>query len=131
MSDAPDTKGTAWLTAWFLIVGVGFLALAAISWVGHDGSEPEPLYAAGAEQRRENLRELRQRHEEILNQYGWEDEAKGFVRLPIERAMELMLQEWQDPEAGRAELIERVEQRIAQSEGEAEEEQEIDPNRFQ
>lgn len=38
------------------------------------------------------LKELRQRDEEILNGYGWVNEQSGIVRIPIERAMTLLLE---------------------------------------
>ncbi len=37
--------------------------------------------------------ELRAKDEEILNSYGWVDREKGIVRLPINRARELFIEE--------------------------------------
>jgi len=39
-----------------------------------------------------DLQALRQREEERLNTYGWIDREAGVVRIPIERAMELLLE---------------------------------------
>lgn len=39
------------------------------------------------------LRDLRARESEILNSYGWVDQQQGVVRIPIERAMERMVEE--------------------------------------
>jgi hypothetical protein len=44
---------------------------------------------ARAEVRRKNLAELRAANEELLTTYAWVDKAKGVVRIPIARAMEL------------------------------------------
>ncbi len=40
-----------------------------------------------------DLKHFRAREEESLNTYGWIDRTSGVVRVPIERAMELVLQE--------------------------------------
>ena len=39
--------------------------------------------------------------------------GKGIVRLPVQRAVELTLQEWQNPGAARSNLISRVEKATA------------------
>ena len=39
------------------------------------------------------LKELRVREEEQLNSYGWVDEERGLVRIPVEQAMDLLVQE--------------------------------------
>jgi len=48
-----------------------------------------------------------------LNSYGWLDQSKGIVRLPISEAMKLALRDWQNPAAGRSNLIARVEKATA------------------
>lgn len=40
----------------------------------------------------EDLRRFRQKEEAELNGYGWIDRKKGIIRIPIERAMELVVQ---------------------------------------
>jgi hypothetical protein len=42
---------------------------------------------------REELKKMRAEEERYLNSYGWTDPARGTVHLPIERAMELLLQQ--------------------------------------
>jgi hypothetical protein len=42
-----------------------------------------------------------------LNQVAWIDQARGIVRLPIDTAIQLTLQAWQDPAEARADLIAR------------------------
>ena len=39
-----------------------------------------------------DLRAIRAAEEEALNSYGWVDKQNGVVRMPIERAMELLAQ---------------------------------------
>ena len=38
------------------------------------------------------LQEVRQREDQILNTYGWVDKNAGIVRIPIERAMDTVVQ---------------------------------------
>jgi hypothetical protein len=48
---------------------------------------PEPrLQVQGSN----DLREMRKAEESLLNTYGWLDREKGLVRIPVERAMELL-----------------------------------------
>jgi hypothetical protein len=44
----------------------------------------------------------------LVEKYDWQDQPKGFVRVPLERAKELVLQEWQNPEAARSNLMARA-----------------------
>jgi hypothetical protein len=40
--------------------------------------------------------------------YDWQNQQMEIVRLPIQRAMELTVQEWQDPLAARSNLLQRA-----------------------
>lgn len=40
----------------------------------------------------EDYAALRARDEEVLTSYGWVDETNGVVRIPVEQAMELLLE---------------------------------------
>src|SRR5258708_22003601 len=46
--------------------------------------------------------------QEALENYGWQAQSKGLVRLKIDRAMELTVQQWKNPAGARASLISRV-----------------------
>lgn len=52
----------------------------------------------------EDLDQVRQSQEQILNSYGWEDKANGTVRVPIDRAMDMLIEHKlpvrQNPPAG-------------------------------
>jgi hypothetical protein len=39
-----------------------------------------------------DLNQMRQTQEEMLNTYGWADKASGTVRVPIERAMDMLIE---------------------------------------
>lgn len=41
---------------------------------------------------REALKRLRDREDAALGRYGWVDREAGIVRIPIERAMDLLLE---------------------------------------
>jgi hypothetical protein len=88
-----------------------FLIVAGLVWVMYSFTRPEPLGEDRAALRRKNLAELRAANTEILynRNFVWQDQTKGIVRMPIDRAMELSIQLWQHPTAARSNLIDRVE----------------------
>jgi hypothetical protein len=47
-----------------------------------------------AQQREQILTDLRAKQGELATKYGWVDQKAGVVRLPIERAMELTVQQY-------------------------------------
>jgi len=56
-----------------------------------------------------SLAEIRKTESVALENPGWIDQSRGIVRLPIETAMQLAAQEWQNPTNARADLIARQE----------------------
>src|SRR5271166_3813381 len=42
----------------------------------------------------------------LVEKYDWQDKDKGFVRVPVARAKELVLEEWQNPAAAHSNLME-------------------------
>jgi hypothetical protein len=50
-------------------------------------------WKATAASRRTTLNELREQQAQQVSSYGWVDQQAGVVRLPIERAMELVVQD--------------------------------------
>ncbi len=69
-----------------------FLIVVALVWV-----DQRPVTVAWGvrtgEERLEILRDHREREQAELSAYGWIDRQQGIVRLPIERAMELTVEE--------------------------------------
>jgi hypothetical protein len=106
---ARNRTGLAYLVA---VVGA-FLIVGALVWVMHHYTQPPPLDEGRAAVRMKALAELRQTEASELGSYGWVDQAKGVVRLPIAEAMRLTLREWQNPAAARSNLIARVEKATA------------------
>jgi hypothetical protein len=90
------------------IVGTFLIMGALVAFMRHYAG-PQPVDKSRVETRYKNLQLLRAESAEALSSYGWQDPAKGFVRVPIARAIELTLQEWKNPGAGRSNLVARAE----------------------
>ena len=78
------------------ILSVLVLLLAAVAgalWVSHSGSATDREDQERAAVRTKNLADLRAADQTALTTYGWNDKAKGIVRIPVTRAMELVLPE--------------------------------------
>ena len=73
-----------------------------------------PVDAARADVRAKALAEIRATEEKALNHAGWIDQQRGVVRLPIDTALQLAAQQWQNPAAARAELTARAEKAAAE-----------------
>ena len=98
--------------SFILIIGT-FLVLAFLTFQVREATRPEPITAAREAKRANNLKVVEQSAQEFLNSYAWQDKDKGFVRIPIEQAMNETVKEWQDATEGRAELISRMEKATA------------------
>ena len=70
-------------------------------------ANPAPLGSNRVEDRRKYLKEIRAT-DATINEYGWVDQSKGFVRLPVSAAMELTIKDYQNPEAAKKEIATRV-----------------------
>ena len=71
-------------------------------------TRPEPVDQKRAGERRQKLQEMRAADASALSSYGWQDQSKGIIRLPIARAMELTVIEAKDPLVARAHVLERL-----------------------
>lgn len=74
---------------------------------------PAPVGEARAEERRKALAEVRATASEQLAKYDWQDPVRKIVHLPIGRAMELTVHEWQNPAEGRAKLLAHLQKATA------------------
>jgi hypothetical protein len=68
-------------------------------------TEPAPLGADRAAERAAAMSELNAANQSSLTTYAWQNKPNEIVRLPIDRAMELTIQEWENPDEARAKLI--------------------------
>jgi len=94
----------------YLIGIIGsFLILAGLVRLMYHYTHPTPVGQERAEFRTKNLATYRSATAEALANYGWVDQGKGIVRLPIDQALELTLQQWKNPAAARSNLISRAE----------------------
>lgn len=83
-----------------------FLIVVGLIWAMYRFTQPPPITQNRSLERKKALTEIRTGETESLNTYGWVDQPKQIVRLPIARAMELTLQQYQkDPVAFRTNLV--------------------------
>ena len=104
---------SARLTASAISIVGTFLIVALLVLAMRHYTQPTPVGANRVEERYKFLQDQRAADAKALNEYDWMDKDKGIVRLPVQRAMELTLQEWQNPTAARSNLISRVEKATA------------------
>ncbi len=60
---------------------------------------PEPRLQVHAP---EDLKKMREEEDSVLGSYGWVDRQNGIVRIPVERAMELLVRRGNRPLAEKA-----------------------------
>lgn len=96
-------------TASFVGILGAFLVVALLVYVMKQSTRPAPLNQARARERSAALKEIRDSSVKALGIHDWQDQGKGVVRLKIERAMELTVQEYKNPAAARTNLIARAE----------------------
>jgi hypothetical protein len=97
------------LGIYFVAALCAFLIVGGMAWLLYARTRPAALNQARIEERLKNLREITATTTDALNNYGWQDQPKGLVRLPITNAMALVVREWKNPAAGRSNLLARVE----------------------
>ena len=79
-----------------IVLGIGVLILLLIAvigalWLNRANSATETEDAERSAVRAKNLTELQSADKATLATYGWNDQAKGVVHIPITKAMELAL----------------------------------------
>jgi hypothetical protein len=100
------------VAAYFIGVLGTFLIMVVLVLFMRHYTRPAPLDQERALERKKNLMELNAASAEVLTHYAWTNLGMGLPRtvvLPIDRAMELTVQLWKNPEAGRSNLIQRLE----------------------
>jgi hypothetical protein len=109
MSEQPNRSTGLYVVA---IIGT-FLIVAALVWVMQQYTKPAPVNQARVAERKKYLTEIRAAEADALNNYGWVDQAKGLVRLPVNRAMEVVLDEWKNPATAHSNMAARAEKAYA------------------
>ena len=97
----------------FLGIFGAFLVVIGLVGVMKYYTQPAPLNTARIEERKKALVDLRAEDARGLSTYEVTDAGKGLVRLKIERAMELTLEEYKNPAAARTNLIALAEKAAA------------------
>jgi hypothetical protein len=95
------------LTGYFVGILGAFLIVALLVWAIYRYANPAPLGSNRAAERAKNLKDQR-KTDAALNDYGWVDQSKGFVRLPVSTAMELTIKDYQNPAAAKKDIAVRV-----------------------
>ncbi len=101
------------LTAVVIAIMGTFLIMAALVYVMRRYTQPAPLGQGRILERKKFLAEIQAGNMDALNNYGWQDQAKGLIRLPITNAMELTLREYRNPAAARSNLAARADKAFA------------------
>jgi hypothetical protein len=102
-SESPTSLGV-----YFIATLGALLIVGGLGWFLYERTQPAPLNQARIEERIKFRTEINNTAAEALDNFGWQDQSKGLIRLPITNAMELLLREWRDPAAGRSNLLARL-----------------------
>ena len=84
------------------------LVMAALVAIMRHYTEAPPVFAERSAERLQIKHEFDEANAPLINNYDWQDQSRGVVRVPLARAKELVLEEWQDPAAARSNLIARA-----------------------
>lgn len=92
MSNTPS-KGLSWVTYAAVLGGLALFGLIIL--LAYLPQRPAPIQqgALTPEERINRLTELRAKEQKQATSYAWIDQQKGSVQLPLDRAVELTIQE--------------------------------------
>jgi hypothetical protein len=92
----------------FLAALGALLMMGALAWFLYVRTRPTTLNQARIDERIKFLRDVNSAGSDALNGFGWQDQSKSLVRLPITNAMDLVVREWKTPATGRSNLLARL-----------------------
>ena len=101
-------NGSSQKTASFIGILGAFLVVGILVYAMKQYTRPAPLNQARVEERKKALGDIRAEEARALNNHEVIDAGKGLVRLKIDRAMELTLEEYKNPAAARSNLTARA-----------------------
>lgn len=93
------------------VVFVIFITAALLAmpwWIHRHKVQTQPPGYERAEERAAALENVKTNGVAILESYDWVNKNEGIVRIPIDEAKKLMVQEAQDPTAARKEMLARA-----------------------
>lgn len=99
-------KPKLWVYA--VAIVAAFLLMAWLVRGMYRANNPGRVNAARSEERIKARREIEAAVTAELNSRAAIDKARGIERIPIEQAMEMIVRDWQNPEAGRSNLVGRL-----------------------
>ena len=92
-NDTPRPVSIVTIAAIFVLFAAFLIAAHYIYMPKHTGSFSGDGIRT-AQQREDILIELRKKQTELATKYGWVDQKAGVVRLPVERAIDLTVQQY-------------------------------------
>ena len=104
--NTPNRKCSPCLTA-VGIVG-SFLVMGWMVWLMRHYTAPLPLEQIRAAERLKTKQAFDELNAPLVSGYDWQDKTHGFIRIPVDQAKDLILQEWQDAAKGRKILTDRA-----------------------
>ena len=84
------------------------LIMAGLVWLMRYYTATPSLFAERSAERMQVRAEFDAANTPIVNTYDWQDQTRGIIRIPVDRAVDLTVQEWQNPKAARADLMARA-----------------------
>jgi hypothetical protein len=108
-----NSPGAFKLTVYGVVIALCFFAMFYVVRSAYRDYNPRPINEARALERAKVRKELTDKAQEALNSPGWVDPAKGIVRLPIARAMQLTVEAYENPESAHSNLVTRAEKAAA------------------
>lgn len=81
-----------WLS--FVVAAAFFLLFAIILFIVYVPERPGPVDQARIEERLTILKDLKAKDQKALTTYSWVESSPGTVRIPIDRAMDLVVREY-------------------------------------
>ena len=108
-----NNTGRVKLTVNIVAIVATFLLMAFLVKQMADRLQPAPLGAERAAARAKDNADIRAAGSDALRNWGYVDQPKGVVRVPVEEAMKLTVQGYKKPSDFRSDLAARVEKATA------------------
>jgi hypothetical protein len=108
-----NSPGPFKLTVYGIVILFSFFIMFYVVRGFYRDENPGPLNSARAAERLKARQDLTAKAQEALNKGGMVDTNKGIARIPINRAMQMMVQAYKNPEAAHADLVSRAEKAAA------------------
>jgi hypothetical protein len=113
MENVNNNTGRAKLTITVIAILASFLLVAFLVRQMVKVAQPAPVGADRGGARAKDNKDLRAAGSQALNNWGYVDQGKGVVRMPIEEAMKATLQGYRNAGAFHSNLVTRVEKATA------------------